>query len=130
MNDWIWIAGVSFLSALLSAMGMGGGGVLLLYLTAFAGMEQLRAQGMNLLFFLPVGGVALLLHAKKKRVQWRATAGFLLGGFGGVWLGVWAAAHLNANLLQKLFGGFLLVVGLRELWGSGNSGRARPPSGP
>lgn len=32
---------------------MGGGGVLLIYLTVFQNMAQLDAQGMNLLFFCP-----------------------------------------------------------------------------
>ena len=34
----------ALLAGTISAMGMGGGGILLLYLTAFAGVAQLEAQ--------------------------------------------------------------------------------------
>ena len=40
-------------SGILGAMGMGGGGILMIYLTVFAGLEQSLAQGINLLFFIP-----------------------------------------------------------------------------
>ena len=41
-----------FFAAMLSAMGVGGGGLLVIYLTEILGMEQRCAQGINLLFFL------------------------------------------------------------------------------
>ncbi len=41
------------LSAAVSAMGLGGGGVLILYLTLVRDVPQLEAQGINLLFFTP-----------------------------------------------------------------------------
>ena len=44
---------IGFLAGFAGGLGVGGGGILLLYLTAFAGVEQLSAQGINLLFFLP-----------------------------------------------------------------------------
>ena len=47
----------------LGAMGLGGGGVLLLWLSLL-GMDQLTAQGVNLFFILPVGAVGLWLHRK------------------------------------------------------------------
>ena len=44
---------IGVISGICSAMGVGGGSILLLYLTAFAGYDQLSAQGINLVFFLP-----------------------------------------------------------------------------
>ena len=46
---YMWIAGI--LSGIIGAMGIGGGGILIIYLTLFADMEQMAAQGINLLFF-------------------------------------------------------------------------------
>ena len=43
---------VSFLVACLCGMGAGGGGLMVLYLTAMLKISQAEAQGINLLFFL------------------------------------------------------------------------------
>lgn len=40
-------------TGVLSGFGVGGGTLLLIYMTAFAGVEQHLAQGINLLYFLP-----------------------------------------------------------------------------
>ena len=48
----------AFFAAVLGSLGMGGGGVLLIYLTVFQNMAQLDAQGMNLLFFLPIAALS------------------------------------------------------------------------
>ena len=83
-----WIDQIAGLfSAVAGALGLGGGGVLVLYLTLGMHMPQLRAQGINLLFFLPCALVSILMNWKKKLIHW------------------------------KLFGGFLLIVGLIELFG-------------
>jgi uncharacterized membrane protein YfcA len=108
---------LAFLCAALSAMGMGGGGILLIYLTAFAGTDQKAAQGINLLFFIPIAIVALILHSRRKLVRWDLTLKYVLLGLPGVYLGWKLAMTLEAGLLSKIFGGFLLLVGLRELFG-------------
>ena len=106
----------AFAGAALSALGMGGGGILILYLTLVAGMDQLAAQGINLVFFLPVAAVALLFHAKNKLVKWRVVLPCVALGLPGVWLGAKLAEYCGSELLSKLFGGFLLVIGIKELF--------------
>lgn len=117
--NWVGIAVASFLGAVLSALGMGGGGILLVYLTAYLGMEQQTAQGLNLIFFVPVAVVALCIHAKNKLIRWKIALPCVLVGLVGVWLGAKLAMSLDSQLLGKLFGGFLLLIGLRELFGWG-----------
>jgi len=116
--SWITIGIASFLSAALGALGMGGGGVLVLYLTAYAGMEQLAAQGINLVFFVPVAAVALLIHQKNKRIVWSATVPCVILGSIGVYFGAKLAMLLGSQALSKLFGVFLLLIGARELLAS------------
>lgn len=111
----VWIALASFFGAVLSALGMGGGGILLIYLTAYAGMPQQAAQGINLVFFLPVAAVAIWIHARSKLVRWRVAGPCILVGLGGVWLGSRIALGMDPQLLGKCFGGFLLAIGIREL---------------
>ena len=59
--SWVWIALASVVSGGLGAMGLGGGGILLLVLV-WAGWPQLAAQGINLLMILPVGLLGLDFH--------------------------------------------------------------------
>lgn len=116
MNGPIVRTVAAFCAAILGSMGMGGGGVLLLYLSLVAQTPQMAAQGINLLFFLPVGGVALLLHWKNHLVQWKMALPAILWGLLGAAAGSWLAGFVGNNLLQKGFGSFLLVIGLRELF--------------
>jgi len=85
--SWVWATAASFFGAVISALGMGGGGILLIYLTAYLGMSQLEAQGINLVFFLPVAAVALVIHAKHKLIRWKVVLPFVALGLPAVWLG-------------------------------------------
>ena len=95
--------------------GLGGGGVLLLYLT-FAGVSQLAAQGINLVFILPVGLLGLWFHRKNGLVDWPLAVPVILGGLLGVAAGSLGAGMLTEDLLGRLFGGLILAIGVRELW--------------
>ena len=98
-------------TGVLSGFGVGGGTLLLLYLTAFAGMEQQLAQGINLVYFLPAAAAALPAHFKNGYVDRAAALPAILAG-----LCAWAASGLDTDLLRRCFGGFLVVIGLRELF--------------
>lgn len=106
----------AFFGAVLSALGMGGGGILLIYLTVYLGMDQLAAQGINLIFFIPVAVVALAVHIKNKLVQWRVVVPCVLLGLPGVFLGAWLATYLGSDILRKIFAVFLLIIGFREIF--------------
>ena len=108
--------GASFLAAVIGALGMGGGSVLIIYLTAYLGLEQLAAQGINLIFFLPVAAVALIFHHKHGLIKWKVALPCAAVGLVGVYFGQMLAMRVGSELLQKLFGGFLLIIGLREVF--------------
>lgn len=116
MNEWISALLPSFLGAMLSALGMGGGGVLLIYLTAFQGMDQLSAQGINLVFFIPVAVISLIIHIRNRLIDRKLAFLIIPPGILGVFLGAKLANSLPDALLRRLFAGFLLIIGLRELW--------------
>ena len=56
----------------LSGLGIGGGSLLMIWLTALQDLPQRQAQGINLLYFLPTAGASLLFHIKNKLVAWQA----------------------------------------------------------
>lgn len=111
----LWSFLGSLLSGTLGAMGMGGGGVLLLVLVFF-GMDQLAAQGVNLLMIIPVGLLGLLFHRKNGLVEKKSAWPLLWGGIPGVALGFWLAGTLDTGVLRLCFGGLIIVLGLREVW--------------
>jgi len=107
---------VSFFGAALSALGMGGGGILLIYLTVYLGFDQLRAQGINLIFFIPVAAAALTMHIKNRLVRWKIVWPCILLGLPGVFLGERLAMLIGPGILQKIFGGSLILIGAKELF--------------
>ncbi len=113
--DWVIIGVIAFLTGMTASMGLGGGFILVIYLTVFAQMPQLAAQGINLVFFLPIAAVSLFFHAKNKMIEKEVILPSILFGAVGVLIGVWAANALGSVWLSKLFAGFILLVGIREL---------------
>ena len=55
---------VGALSGVIASMGLGGGFVLLIWLTLHDGMPQREAQGVNLLFFLPIALISVIMHIR------------------------------------------------------------------
>lgn len=99
----------------LSGLGIGGGSLLMVWLTAVAGVSQTAARGINLLYFLPTAGAALIFHGKNRFVDWRSARWAILGGVVLAAIGAWAGSQMDTGLLRKLFGVFLLFVGISEL---------------
>ena len=103
-------------TGILSGFGVGGGTLLLIYMTTFAGMPQNLAQGVNLLYFLPAAATALPAHIKNGYIDAKTVWPAALAGLAGTALAAWIATGLDVELLHRCFGGFLIVVGLRELF--------------
>ena len=120
MTDWLIAALAGAVTGVLSGFGIGGGSLLLIYMTSFAGVPQNLAQGINLLYFLPAAGAALPAHFKNGCIKNAALLPAIAAGLAGTALAAWAATSLDVELLRKCFGGFLLIVGLRELFRKGD----------
>ena len=113
-----WLSGVlaGVVTGVLSGFGVGGGTLLLIYLTAFAGMEQTLAQGINLLYFLPAAATALPSHIKNGYIETKAAVPAIAAGLICSAAAAWAATALDVELLRKCFGVFLLYIGVTELF--------------
>ncbi|MGI5962117.1 MAG: TSUP family transporter [Lawsonibacter sp.] len=115
VTEWLLPLAVGAATGVLSGFGVGGGTLLLVYLTVFAGMDQHLAQGINLLYFLPAAALALPAHWKNGYLERQALLPAVGVGLACAALGSWWATGLEMALLRKCFGGFLLVVGLWEV---------------
>ena len=116
MTDWLIPLLAGAITGVLSGFGIGGGSLLLIYMTSFAGVPQNLAQGINLLYFLPTAATALPAHIKNGYIEKKALFPAILAGLAGTALAAWLATALDVGLLRKCFGAFLLVVGTRELF--------------
>ena len=116
MTDWLlpFLCGLG--AAVISAWGVGGGTLLLLVMTLFLGVDQRMAQGINLLYFLPAAVTALPSHFKNGYVDRSAAVPAILVGLVATAGGAWLATALDVELLRRLFGGYLLIIGLKELF--------------
>ncbi|MBP0956633.1 MAG: sulfite exporter TauE/SafE family protein [Oscillospiraceae bacterium] len=108
-----WIA--AFLTGLLASLGVGGGMVLIIWFTAIMGMSQLEAQGINLLFFLPIALLSVIIHRKNGLISFKELVPSVITGVLGAAAGSFAAKLMGSELLGKIFAVFILVIGVKEL---------------
>lgn len=114
--SWLLPLAAGLLTGVLSAFGIGGGSLLLIYLTAFAGLDQHTAQGINLLYFLPAAAAALPAHRKNGLLEGKVLLPAILAGLATAAGAAVLSNYLDTHLLRRLFGCFLLYIGLRELF--------------
>lgn len=102
-------------TGIISGFGIGGGSLLVLYLTAVLGVAQQTAGGMNLLYFIGCAPAALIGHVKNRRIRWDAMWWCTLAGVVMAVPTALLAAKIETDLLRRMFGVVLLYVGVREL---------------
>lgn len=115
MSGWLVALLAGAVTGVLSGYGVGGGSLLLVWMAAFAGVDQRLAQGINLLYFLPTAAAALPAHFKNGQVEKSALRPAILAGLLSAGMGAWAASCMELGLLRKCFGVFLLVIGIKQL---------------
>ena len=116
MGAWLIPLLAGAVTGVLSGFGVGGGTLLLIYMTAFAGLDQYLAQGINLLYFLPTAGTALPAHFKNGFIDKKKALPAIVAGLAGTAVAAWAATALDVALLRRFFGAYLLYIGIRELF--------------
>lgn len=124
MTDGVCIA--ALLAGLLGSMGFGGGSVLIIYLTLLTNMPQKQAQGINLLFFIPCAIVSVLCNLKNNLVRLRTGLWVTLGGVSGIALGTFIVGRLSSPILGKIFGGFVVLMGIITLFSKSGCKENKP----
>ena len=101
---------------ILTGLGVGGGSLLMLWLTLGLNTDPVIARGINLLFFLPSALVACGFRWKQGTLDLKAVLPAILAGCIAAGICSWLGTLMDTSLIKKLFGCLLIVTGLRDLF--------------
>ncbi|MBQ3022769.1 MAG: sulfite exporter TauE/SafE family protein [Clostridia bacterium] len=106
---------IGFLSGIIGGMGVGGGMLLIPAAKIFMGLSQQSAQALNLYCFIPSSVCAIFVHLKNKKIEFKKALPVIITGVPFSLLGAYISTHISQTLLSRLFGGFILIFGIREV---------------
>lgn len=107
----MWLIISALLVATLMGLGVGGGGLFVLYLIFFEGYMQITAQGTNLVFFLLASLASLVFHTKKRKIRWQQV--FYMIFFGSIGSATFSLLldSVNPHVPRIILGGVLIIGG-------------------
>lgn len=100
----------------LAGLGVGGGSLLMLWLTVVLSLEHSAARVINLLFFLPSAVIATLFRWKQGNLDTKKVLPAIIAGCIAATVFSVISTKIDISLLKKLFGALLLVTGFREVF--------------
>ena len=106
-------------AGILSGFGIGGGSLLVLYLTALVGISPYTAGGINLLYFICCAPAALVGHVRAQRIDWSAALWCTPSGIIGAVAASITSGNLHTEWLHRLFGILLICIAIKE-WRAGH----------
>lgn len=116
MNQYILPVIVGAAMGALAGCGVGGGTLLLLYMTTLGKVSFAHAKWINLLFFTVTAVIALISHIKNKLIDYRATIICSICGIATALPAAFFAQTLKEGALSKIFGVLFIIAGIRELF--------------
>ena len=99
----------------LAGIGVGGGSLLILWLTLVLGMDHPQARIINLLYFRPSAIVSSIFRWKQGKLEIKNVLPAIIVGCVAAGVCSYLSSTMDISLLQKLFGGLLILTGIREL---------------
>lgn len=100
----------------LAGLGVGGGSLLMLWLTVVLGTEYATARTINLLFFIPTALISCFFRRKEGILDFKKIMPALFLGTASAAMFSLISGQFELSLLKKGFGVLLIVTGLRELF--------------
>ena len=95
------------------SIGIGGGVIIVPLLVFLFGFSQHEAQGTTLALMVPpIGLLAAYTYFKAGHVDVKVAAFICLGFFAGGLVGSKLAVHLPQFVLQKVFAGIVIIIGV------------------
>lgn len=99
----------------LSGLGIGGGSLLILWLTMVLGTDPATARSINLLFFLPSAFVACFFRLRQGTLKLKPIVPAIAAGCAAAAVFSWISTIMDVEILKKLFGVVLIAAGIREV---------------
>ena len=115
MVDFIIRTLAGSLLGMLAGMGVGGGSLLLLWLTQIANFSTEQARITILLFYLPAAVVSSIFFRKEKAIRFRPIFPGILGGCTAAFFTSFIGRNIDLTILKKALGVLLIAIGIREL---------------
>ena len=109
------ILAVGAVLGFLAGIGVGGGSLLILWLTLVLKVSSAAARSINLLFFIPSALIACFFRWKLGVMKWKTLLPAILAGCISAGVLSWVSCILDTGLLKKAFGVLLLLTGIREI---------------
>lgn len=100
----------------LAGIGVGGGSLLILWLTLVLQMETGTARSVNLMFFIAAASAVSVFRWKKGTLDLKKILPAIVAGCVSAALFAWMSNRLDVEKMKILFGILLLVTGVRELF--------------
>lgn len=107
--------GIGIVLGFLAGIGVGGGSLLILWLTLVLNIEHAVARNINLLFFIPTAVIASFFRWKQGTLDIKRILPAILGGCISAACFSLLSSRLDITILKKLFGFLLLATGVKEL---------------
>ncbi len=107
---------IGSLLGFLSGLGVGGGSLLILWLTLVVNMDHSIARIINLLFFIPSAIIASFFRWRQGSLNFKKILPAILVGSICAAIFSFLSSKIEIGILKKLFGILLLATGLRELF--------------
>ena len=99
----------------LAGLGIGGGSLLILWLTLVLQMDQPTARAINLMFFIAAAGAVSIFRWKDGHFNLKPILPAILSGCISAFLFSYLGKELDITILKKLFGVLLLGTAIREI---------------
>lgn len=107
---------IGILLGFLAGLGVGGGSLLILWLTLVLGIDAETARAINLMFFITAAGSVSFFRWRLGVLQIRVIIPAMISGCIAAMAFSVLSQWIDQTLVKRLFGSLLLITGFRELF--------------
>ena len=107
---------LTVLISCLMGLGIGGGGLYIVYLTLWCGVSAEIARGTNLIFFIMSAVASLAVHLRKRKIFPLQVVVLVLFGSLGSLIFANFSNILDPEIPKKVLGSVLILMGILNIW--------------
>ena len=99
----------------LAGLGVGGGSILMLWLTIVQDVTPAVARGINLMFFVVAAGSVTIIRRKKGLQNYSRILPAIISGCIAAAVCAYLSVHIDTEILRTILGILFLITGVKEL---------------